>query len=71
MGGTKRLGLHKGASQKKNTHTHTNILLNYNKQLHRGHYTKEQNTTSTVTYTHQNKLHSIKTITFTARRKAL
>ena len=27
MGGTKRLGLHKGASQEKSTHAHTNILL--------------------------------------------
>ena len=38
MGGNKRLGLHKGASQKKSTHTHTNLLLNYNKQIQKGHY---------------------------------
>jgi len=33
MGGTKRLGLHKDASQEKNTHS-----LNYNKQIQRRHY---------------------------------
>ena len=34
MGGTKRLGV----LPKRKVHTHTNILLNYNKQIHRGRY---------------------------------